>query len=83
MPTPSLRLTITLEHEGPGDMQTICREYTLPRDQETSRARGWICGNTKNGPVLDVKVYFDQGRYFTDLMIESYFETEQFLGFAS
>ena len=49
---------ITFEEEGPGDMQTLCREYTLPRKQRTSRARGWIRGNTKIGPVLDVKVTF-------------------------
>ena len=52
-------------------MQTLCREYTLLRDQETSRARGWIRGKTKIGPVLDVKVYFHQGRYCIDIMIES------------
>ena len=50
-----------------------CREYTLPRDQETSRARGWIRGNTKIGPILGEKVYFHQGRYCFDVMIESLF----------
>ena len=54
-------------------MQTLCREYTLPRDQETSRARGWIRGNMKIGQVLDVKVYFHQRRYCVDIMIESSF----------
>ena len=54
-------------------MQTLCREYTLLRDKETSRARWWIRGNTKIGPVLDVKVYFHQGRYRIDIMIESLF----------
>ena len=44
------------EEEGPDEMKNSCREYTLPRNQETSRARGWIRGNTKIGPVLDVKV---------------------------
>ena len=28
-----------------------CREYTLPRDEETSEPNGWIRGNTKIGPV--------------------------------
>ena len=27
-----------------------CREYTLPRDEETSDPKGWIQGNTKIGP---------------------------------
>ena len=31
-----------------------CREYTLPRDEETSEPKGWIRGNTKIGPVLEV-----------------------------
>ena len=64
---------ITLEEEEPEDMQTFCREYTLPRDQETSRARGWIRGNTKIGPVLDVKVYRHQGRYGVEIKTESLF----------
>ena len=31
-----------------------CREYTLPRDEETSQPKGWIQGSTKIGPVLEV-----------------------------
>ena len=31
-----------------------CREYTLPRDDDTSEPKGWIRGNTKIGPVLEV-----------------------------
>ena len=64
---------ITLEDEGPDDMQTSCREYTPLRDQETSRARGWIRGNTKIGPVLDVKVFFHPGHHCIDIIIESLF----------
>ena len=54
-------------------MQTVCREYTLPRDQETSRAEGWIRGNAKIEPVLEVKVCYHQGRSCIDFMIESCF----------
>ena len=53
--------------------KTSCRECTFPRNDEASRARGWIRGNTKIGPVLDVKVYFHQGRYCIDMLIESLF----------
>ena len=35
--------------------------------------RGWIRGNTKIGPVLDVEVCYHQGRYGVDIMIESLF----------
>ena len=31
-----------------------CREYILPRDEESSEPKGWIRGNTKIGPVLEV-----------------------------
>ena len=31
-----------------------CREYTLTREEETSQPKGWIQGNTKVGPVLDI-----------------------------
>ena len=31
-----------------------CREYTLPRDDGSSQPRGWIQGNTRIGPVLEV-----------------------------
>ena len=33
-----------------------CREYTLLRSDENSTPKGWIRGNTKIGPVLEVKV---------------------------
>ena len=73
---------ITLdEEEGPNEMKNLCREYTLPRSEEASRVRGWILGNTKIGPVLDVKVCLHQKRYGIEIMIESLLETEQLLGF--
>ena len=31
-----------------------CCEHTLPRDKEASQPKGWIHGNTKIGPVLEV-----------------------------
>ena len=31
-----------------------CREYTLPREDSTSQPKGWIQGNTKIGPVLEI-----------------------------
>ena len=47
---------ITLdEKEGPDEMKNLCREYKLPRSEQASPVRGWILGNTKIGPVWDVK----------------------------
>ena len=31
-----------------------CREYTLPRDDPASEPKGWIRGNTRIGPILEV-----------------------------
>ena len=39
-----------------------CREYTLPRGDESSTSRGWIRGNTKIGPVLEVTTNYHQGK---------------------
>ena len=55
------------------DMKGSCREYTFSRSEESSRVTGWIRGNTKIGPVLDVKVCFHQGRCSVEIMIESLF----------
>ena len=50
-----------------------CREYTLPRDEETSEPKGWIRGNTKIGPVLEVTTccLLVQGKYGVEIRIES------------
>ena len=69
------------EEEGLDEMKTSCREYTLPRSEEASRARGWFLGNTKIGAVLDVKVCFHQSRYGVEIMVESLFrDKNSFLG---
>ena len=39
--------------------QTVgCREYTLPRDDKASQPKGWIRGNMRIGPVLEVTTSF-------------------------
>ena len=35
----------------------VCREYTLSRDDGSSQPRGWIQGNTRIGPVLEVMTF--------------------------
>ena len=35
-----------------------CREYTLPRDDPASEPKGWIRGNTRIGPILEVTTSF-------------------------
>ena len=35
-----------------------CREYTLPRDDRASQPKGWIQGDMRIGPVLEVTTRF-------------------------
>ena len=48
-----------------------CREYTLPRDENLSEPKGWIRGNTKIWPVLEVKSCCLRGKYGVEIRIES------------
>ena len=48
-----------------------CREYILPRDEETSQPKGWIQGNTKIGLVLEVTTCCLQGKYAVEIRIMS------------
>ena len=47
------------------------RECTLPRDEKSSDPKGWIRGNTKIGPVLEVTASYLQGKYGAEIRIES------------
>ena len=47
-----------------------CREYTLPRDEDSSEPKGWIRGNTKIGPVLEVTTCCLQGKYGVEIRIK-------------
>ena len=42
---------------------SLCREYTLPRDQKRTRIKGWIQSNVRFGQVSDPKVCNKYGRY--------------------
>ena len=48
-----------------------CREYTLPRDEDLSEPKGWIKGNTKIGPVLEVATSYLHGKYGVEIRIMS------------
>ena len=48
-----------------------CREYTLPREEEASQPKGWIRGNTKIGPVLEVATRCSHGKYGVEIRIMS------------
>ena len=46
-------------------------EYTFPRDDESSQPRGWIQGNTRIGPVLEVTTSFMYGKHGIEIRIWS------------
>ena len=48
-----------------------CREYTLPRSDELSQPKGWIQGNTKIGPVLEVTTSYLYGKHGVEIRIWS------------
>ena len=48
-----------------------CDEYTWPRDEDTSEPKGWIRGNTKIGPILEVTTCCLQGKYGVEIRIVS------------
>ena len=48
-----------------------CREYTLPREEATSQPKGWIQGDTKIGPVLEVATKYLHGKHQVKVRIMS------------
>ena len=48
-----------------------CREYTHLREDEASQPKGWIQGNTKIGPELEVATSYVHGTYGVEVRIMS------------
>ena len=48
-----------------------CREYTLPRDDGSSQPRGWIQGNSRIRPVLEVTTSYLYGKHGIEIRILS------------
>ena len=48
-----------------------CREYTLSRDDKSTDPKGWIQGNTKIEPVLEVTTIYLQGKHGVEIRFES------------
>ena len=44
-----------------------CREYTLPREEPASQPKGWIRGNTKIGPELQVATCRLHGKHGVEI----------------
>ena len=48
-----------------------CREYTLPRSDESSQPKGWIQGNTRIGPVYEITTSYQYGELGIEIRIWS------------
>ena len=48
-----------------------CREYTLPKEDGSSQPRGWIQGNTKIVPMLEVTTSCLHGKHGVEISIWS------------
>ena len=48
-----------------------CREYTLLRGDKSTDPKGWIQGNTKIAPVLEVTTSYLQGKHGVEIRIAS------------
>ena len=48
-----------------------CREYTLPRNDPPSQPKGWIRGNTRIGPILEVTTSFQHFKFGVEVRIQS------------
>ena len=48
-----------------------CREYTLPRSDESSQPKGWIQGTTRIGPVLEITTSCPNGKHGIEIRIWS------------
>ena len=57
-------------------MQHLCREYTLPRNEEETRVRGGIRSKTRIGPVLNLEICYrhEQYRYEVQVQVLSHFQ---------
>ena len=58
-------------HQEAKKIYLYAREYTMPRDQEGTRVKGWIHSNVRFGPVSDIKVCNHYGRYSIEVQYQS------------
>ena len=64
----------TLDTEEGQQMQHLCREYTMPRNEKGIHVRGWLRENTRIGSVLNTKVCNHDDRYSIEVQIPSLFQ---------
>ena len=70
----------TLETEEGQQMQHLCREYTLPRNDEGTRVRVWIRSKTRIGLGLNIKFASVVNNTVLKFKVHLCFKTTQFRG---
>ena len=65
-----------LETEEGKQIQHLCREYTMRRNEKGTRERGWIRKDTRIGPVLNIKVCYRDDRYSVEFQVPSLFRDD-------
>ena len=66
----------SLDTEEGQEMQHFCQEYTMPRNEKKTRAKGWILKNTRNGPVLNIKVCYRDEQCSVEVQVPSLFQDD-------
>ena len=61
----------TTQDTGEQFFARACREYTLPRNDESSQPKRWIQGNTRIGPVLEITTSYLYGKHGIEIRIWS------------
>ena len=59
------------EDNGEQFYAKACRAYILPRDDGSSQPKGWIQGNTRIGPVLEITTSYLYGKHGIEIRIWS------------
>ena len=67
----SVCITRDVEEFSQFDGYVACREYTLPRGDESSKPKGWIRGSAKIGLVLEMATRYHQGKHGVVIRIDS------------
>ena len=63
----------TLDTEEGLQMQHLCRQYTMPRNEKGTGIRGWIRKDTRIGSILKIKVCYHDERYSVEIQIPHLF----------
>ena len=66
----------TLDTDEGQEMQHLCREHTMPRNEKKTRVKGWILKNTRIGSVMDMKVCSHEDRHSIEVLIPFLFQDQ-------